>query len=176
MLISLHVAVGPSKIRRAGATVLYAKMGGATGPYLPLVNDMPLAKLPRRPRTSCFVPGEFWGPGRHASKSDITSKFIEQDTKQGASSQFEEWAGDGLQAVPQQHDLRVHVRRCAWGNFLSFFVARVFSILPSLRSATRRSASKCNAGSWKSGALPLIFIPDSVHGIANLHQVYVHAV
>ena len=59
VLSSLHVAVGPSKIMRVGAVILFAKLGGATGPYLSLVYDMPLAKQARRPRTSCFVPGEF---------------------------------------------------------------------------------------------------------------------
>ena len=42
------VAVGPSGIRSAGATVQLAKPGGATGPYLHLTHDMPLAKRPRR--------------------------------------------------------------------------------------------------------------------------------
>jgi hypothetical protein len=37
VLLSLHVAVGPSKIRRVGGIVLLAKLGGATGPYLSLV-------------------------------------------------------------------------------------------------------------------------------------------
>ena len=45
VLLSLHVAVEPSEIRRAGATVLLAKLGGATGPYLSFVHDMPLAEL-----------------------------------------------------------------------------------------------------------------------------------
>ena len=57
-----HVAVEPSKIMRVDAIVLLAKLGGATGPYLPPVHDMLLAKRPRRPNTtvcSCFVPGEF---------------------------------------------------------------------------------------------------------------------
>ena len=59
VLLSLHVAVGPSKIRRDGAFLLFAKLDGATGPYLSLIHDMPLAKQPRRPHTSCFVPGKF---------------------------------------------------------------------------------------------------------------------
>ena len=32
VLLSLHVAVGPSKIRRVDASVLFAKLGGATAP------------------------------------------------------------------------------------------------------------------------------------------------
>ena len=64
-LLGLHVAVELSKIKRACATALPAKLGGATGPYLSLVHDVPLlAKRPRRPRTSYFVPGEFWGSER----------------------------------------------------------------------------------------------------------------
>ena len=43
VLSILHVAVGPLKIMRVGAIVLFAKLGGATGPYLSLVHDMPLA-------------------------------------------------------------------------------------------------------------------------------------
>jgi len=35
--LSFHVAVEPSKIRTADATALFAKLGGATGPYLSLV-------------------------------------------------------------------------------------------------------------------------------------------
>ena len=59
VLLSHHVAVGPSKIMRVDAIILFAKLGGATGPYLSLAHDVPLAKRHRRPRTSCFVPGEF---------------------------------------------------------------------------------------------------------------------
>ena len=59
MLLRLHVAVEPSEIRGVGAAMLLSKLGEATGPYLSPVHDMPLAKWPRRPRTSCFVPGEF---------------------------------------------------------------------------------------------------------------------
>ena len=50
-----------SNIKRAGAIVLFAELDGATGPCQYLVHDMPHAKRPRRPRTSCFVPGEFLG-------------------------------------------------------------------------------------------------------------------
>ena len=57
VLLSLHVAVEPSKILRVEATVLFAKLGGATGPSLSPVYDMQLAKRPRRPRTSFFVFG-----------------------------------------------------------------------------------------------------------------------
>ena len=59
VILSLHVVVGPSKIQGADATALFSKLGGATGPYPSPVHDMSLAKRPRRPRTSCFVPGEF---------------------------------------------------------------------------------------------------------------------
>ena len=42
-----------------GAIVLLAKLGGVQrAPIYLLYTTMPLAKLPRRPRTSCFVPGE----------------------------------------------------------------------------------------------------------------------
>ena len=50
VLSGLHVTAGPSEIRRRGATVLLAKLGGATGPYLAPLHDIPLAKRPRRPR------------------------------------------------------------------------------------------------------------------------------
>ena len=59
VLSALHFAVKLSKIVRVGAAVLFVKLGGATGPYLSPVHDMPLANLPRRPHTSRFVPGEF---------------------------------------------------------------------------------------------------------------------
>jgi hypothetical protein len=59
VLLCLHVAVEPSKIKKAGAVVLLAVLGGATGPYSSLVHDMSFAKLPCRPHTSCLVPGEF---------------------------------------------------------------------------------------------------------------------
>ena len=36
VLLSLHVAVGPLKIKRVRTIVLFAKPGGATGPYLSL--------------------------------------------------------------------------------------------------------------------------------------------
>ena len=51
--------VEPSKntYRGAGAIVLFAKQGGATGPYISSI--LPLAKQPRHPRTSPFVPAEF---------------------------------------------------------------------------------------------------------------------
>ena len=39
MLLRLHVAVGPSKVLRADAIALPAELGGAAGPYLPLVHD-----------------------------------------------------------------------------------------------------------------------------------------
>ena len=52
VLLCLLVAVGFSKVQRAGATALFARLGGATGPYLSLVYEVPLAKVPRRPRTS----------------------------------------------------------------------------------------------------------------------------
>ena len=51
----------PSKIRRADANALLAKLGGTTSPYLPLVHDVPLAEMPRRLHTSYSAPGEFWG-------------------------------------------------------------------------------------------------------------------
>ena len=59
VLSSPYVFVGPSKIQIAGATALLVKLGGTTGPYLSLVYGLPLAGLPNRPDTSCFVPGEF---------------------------------------------------------------------------------------------------------------------
>ena len=45
-------AQSASMFMGVGAAVLLAKPGGETGPYLSLVHDVPLAKLPRRPRTS----------------------------------------------------------------------------------------------------------------------------
>ena len=53
--MGLHVAVEPSEIKRADATVLFAKLGGATGPYIPLVHNMSLARRPRRSRTRYSV-------------------------------------------------------------------------------------------------------------------------
>ena len=59
VLSSLRVFVGPSKTQRADADVLFAKLGGATSPYLSLVHDAPPVSLPRRPHIRCFVPSEF---------------------------------------------------------------------------------------------------------------------
>ena len=39
VLFSLHVAVGPSKVRRVGAIVLLSKLGWATCPYLTPAHD-----------------------------------------------------------------------------------------------------------------------------------------
>ena len=59
VLLSPHVAFEPSKIKKVGDVVLLAKLGGATGPYLSLVHDMPLATRPRRPRTTESVVASF---------------------------------------------------------------------------------------------------------------------
>ena len=59
VLSILHGSVEPSKIWRAGADVLLAKVGKGTGPYLSLVHGLPLARLLCRPHTNFFVPGEF---------------------------------------------------------------------------------------------------------------------
>ena len=64
VLSSPHVAVEPSKILRAGASALFAKLDRAPGLYLSLINDVPLARLPHHPHTSLFVPGEFLGSER----------------------------------------------------------------------------------------------------------------
>ena len=39
VLSILHVAVGPSGIMRVNAIALFAQLGGATGPYLPLAQE-----------------------------------------------------------------------------------------------------------------------------------------
>ena len=56
-----HVAVESLRTRGVCANVCQA--GRVSGPLYFLIHDAPLAGLPRRPRTSCFVPGEFLGPG-----------------------------------------------------------------------------------------------------------------
>ena len=50
--------------RRFGELVLThcsLSWAGQRAPIYPLYTAMPLAKLPRRSRTSCFIPGELWG-------------------------------------------------------------------------------------------------------------------
>jgi hypothetical protein len=82
---------------------------------------------------------------------ELLPKYIEQDVKQGPSSQFLERAGSGLQAYLSSKELRglsvrAQVRVQCICTLPSFSVARVSSIMPPSRSATRRSASKCNTG------------------------------
>ena len=55
------------------------------------------------------------------------------------------------------------------GISLSFSVARVSSVPPTPRSATRCRASKYNAGSRYAGALSLISTPHSVRRVEHSH-------
>ena len=56
----------------------------------------------------------FWGCARMCKKAaiclksskELLPKYIEQDAKQGPSSQFAERAGSGLQACPSNEELR----------------------------------------------------------------------
>ena len=80
---------------------------------------------------------------------ELLTIYIEQ--KQGPSSQFAERAGSGLEAVHQRIKAAWAGYTCAGARIstsISFSVASFFLILPPSRSATRRSASKCNAGPW----------------------------
>ena len=86
-----------------------------------------------------------------------------------------EWAASPLQQ-----------QRAAWAEctcagahmsiFLSFSIARASSILPLSRSATSRSASKCNTGSREADAPSLAFTPHSVHRAEHFHAVRLGAV
>ena len=43
-----HVALGPLEMRRVDINAFFANLSGPKFPYLSLVHDGPLAKLPRR--------------------------------------------------------------------------------------------------------------------------------
>ena len=45
VFLGTYVAAGPLEMWRAGTDVRFAKLGGATSPYLSLVHDLPLARL-----------------------------------------------------------------------------------------------------------------------------------
>ena len=57
-----------------------------------------------------------------------------------------------------------------------FSVAKVSSVLSPSRSATRRSASKCNKFYRQVGALSLISTPHLVHRVEHFHAVRLGAV
>ena len=69
MLPGLHVAVKSSKIGRADANVLFAELGGATGPYLFLVHDVPLAS-----QVKSRVTPKIQGAGRQSRGHQASSQ------------------------------------------------------------------------------------------------------
>jgi hypothetical protein len=124
-----------------------------------------------------YVEGPFMLPMGvvfQVKSGNYSPKYIEQDAKQGPSSQFAERAGSGLYACPISKESAWAECTCAGARFsifLSFSVARGSLILPPPRSATRRSASKYNTGPREVGALSLISTPCSVHRVEHFHVV-----
>ena len=147
MLLSLYIAAGPSKIKRVGAVVLLAKLGGATGPiYLfyttcRSLNGRFVPALIASFLTSCKALRE-----RKRSRSqELLPKYIEQEAKQGPSSQSAERTGSGLQACPNSKELRglgvrAQVRVPGMGFFFLVLCCEGFLNPASL---TQRDVSSC---------------------------------
>jgi hypothetical protein len=80
----------------------------------------------------------------HVKNHSPNAQYIEQDSKQGPSSQFAERAGGGLQAALQQpaaksHEGWVYVRRCTLKNFSLVLCCEVYL---SRASLTQRDESQ----------------------------------
>ena len=110
------------------------------GPFSP-PPCVPMAPL-LRPR-HLHAQRSHWG-GRHPPKSsqEFPAQYIEQDAKQGPSSQFAERAGSGLKALFQQQRAAWAECTCAGARMsihILFSVEGGSSVLPPSRSATRRS-------------------------------------
>ena len=84
------------------------------------------------------------------SSKEFPQKYIEQEAKPGPSSQFAKRTGSGQKACPSSKELRglsVRAQVRVEVILLRSLLRGLPQTLSTSRSATSRSASKCNAGS-----------------------------